>query len=85
MHILCLTLFQSLTNSFQGVFITDFATSYAVFIYECGGMEWGGGVIGWKATDSHYAAHPLSGQPNSSDIGCLHFPSYSAEVYRISR
>ena len=37
---------QSTTNTFQGVLISDGSSSYAVFIYDCLKMNWGGGVIG---------------------------------------
>ena len=74
---------QSFTNTFQGILITDGYSSYAVFIYECGGMEWGGGEIGWQASYSTYKSHYLSGLSNSDDIGCLYSSSYSALVYRL--
>ena len=73
------------TNTFQGIIITNHITTYAVFIYECGGMGWGGGVIGWQVSDSYYAVHSLSGEPDSNDIGCLYYSNYSAVVFRISR
>ena len=74
---------QGITNTFQAILITDGTDSYAVFIYECGGMEWGGGVIGWQASFSNYMSHYLSGHLNSNDIGCLYSSSYSAVVYRL--
>ena len=78
----CISL-QSDTNTFQGILITDGIHSYAVFIYECGGMEWGGGVIGWQSSSTHYEEHYLSGDYYSNDIGCLYSNSYSAIVYRL--
>ena len=74
---------QSTTNTFQGILITDGTDSYAVFIYECGGMEWGGGEIGWRDGSSKQVSHPLSGSSNSNDIGCLYSETYSAIVYRL--
>ena len=56
---------QFITDTFQGTLITDDWNSYAVFTYECGGMEWGGGVIGWQDSSSNYASHYLSGRSNS--------------------
>ena len=47
-------------NRFQGILITDGYHSYAVFIYQCGSMEWGGGVIGWQASTLQYASYYLS-------------------------
>ena len=74
---------KTITNTFQGILITDGSSSYAVFIYECGGMEWGGGVIGWQQSLSEFNSHSLSGDSNSNDIGCLYSSSYSAVVFRI--
>lgn len=45
-------LFQGLTNTFQVILVTDGVGSYAIFIYKCGGMEWGSGVIGWQTSSS---------------------------------
>ena len=74
---------QLTTNTFQTILITDGTVSYAVFIYECGGMEWGGGEIGWRDGSSEQVSHPLSGRSNSNDIGCLYSNTYSAIVYRL--
>ena len=75
---------QSTTNTFQGVLITNGVSSYAVFIYDCGSMKWGGGVIGWQASLSQYNSHYLSGESNSNDIGCLYSTTYSAVVFKIN-
>ena len=75
---------QSTTNTFQGVLITDGSSSYAVFIYECGGMQWGGGLIGWQEGYSQYNTHYLSGDSNSSEVGCLYSTTYSAVVFKIN-
>ena len=81
---MCLYIYtQFITNTFQGILITDGADSYAVFIYVCGGMEWGGGEIGWQDSSSDYASHYLSGSSISNDIGCLYSSSYSAVVFRL--
>ena len=74
---------QSITNTFQGILITDGSSSYAVFIYECGSMEWGGGVIGWQKGSSQYNSHYLSGRSDSNDVGCLYSKTYSAVVFKI--
>ena len=73
---------QFTTSTFQCVLITDGSASYAVFIYDCGGMEWGGAEIGWQATSSLYQKHNLSGY-YSTDVGCAYSSSYSAIVYRL--
>ena len=52
-------LLQVITAAFQAILITDDSVSYAVFIYECGEMDWNGATIGWADTDSIYEAQPL--------------------------
>ena len=74
---------QSKTNTFQGILITNGSSSYAVFVYDCGSMEWGGGVIGWQEGSSQYNSHYLSGDINSNDVGCLYSNTYSAVVFKI--
>ena len=76
------TYMQSVTNTFQSILITDGTDTYAVFIYECGGMEWGGGVIGWQDGPSLYVSQSSSGESDNYDIGCQYSSSYSAIVYQ---
>ena len=75
---------QSITNTFQGILITDGSSSYAVFIYECGGMKWGGGVIGWQASTSHYNSFYTSKLSYNNNIGCLYSTTSSAIVFKIN-
>ena len=86
MSIVCMSFschLQSTTSTFQTVLITDGSSSYAVFIYECGRMEWGGATIGWSEThDSIRETHSLSGR-DSSDIGCTNSNSYSFVIYNL--
>ena len=79
---------QSVTNRFQGVLITDGATSYAVFIYNCHDMEWSGNaIIGWQASSVLYATHSLSGTTNAKDVACLNTPTTSSStlIYRVAQ
>ena len=76
-------LLQYTTNTFQGVLITDGSSSYAVFIYDCDNMDWGGGVIGWQASTSQYNSHYLSGHSNSNGVGCLYSNTYSAVIFEL--
>ena len=73
---------QSITSSFQAVLVTDGQVSYAVFIYECGSMNWGGATIGWADSNSLYQRHSLSGS-DSATVGCQYSSTYSAVVYRL--
>ena len=75
--------FQSTTVTFQAVLITDGSDSYAVFIYDCGGMGWGGATIGWQDSATLYREHYLSGS-SSADVGCLYSNSNSAIVYKLN-
>ncbi|CAI8021025.1 Alpha-tectorin [Geodia barretti] len=75
---------SSTTSTFQAVLITNEISSFAVFIYQCGAMEWGGATIGWAYSGSLYEKHFLSGS-ESARIGCEISPSYTAILYRLSR
>lgn len=68
-------------STFQGILITNRTSSYT--IYECVGMEWGGGTIGWQASTSEHGLHSLSGDPDSNDVGCMYSTNYSAVVFRL--
>ena len=73
---------QFATSTFQAVLITDGYDSYAVFIYQCGGMEWGGATIGWSYSENLYEEHRLSGA-SSNDIGCSYSSTSSAIIYDV--
>ncbi|CAI8021019.1 Low-density lipoprotein receptor-related protein 4 [Geodia barretti] len=73
---------SSITSTFQAVLITDGYDSYAVFIYQCGGMGWGGATIGWAYSGSVYEKHSLSGS-NSASIGCEYSSNASAVIHKI--
>ena len=58
--------------------------SYAVFIYECGGMTLNGATIGWQGLESYeYRVHELSGA-NSAQVGCRYSSTHGAIVYKLS-
>ncbi|CAI8034981.1 Vitellogenin receptor [Geodia barretti] len=71
------------TSTFQAVLITDDYDSYAVFIYQCGGMEWGGATIGWSYSRNLYEEHYLSEAYYSYDIGCTYSSTSSAIIYDV--
>ena len=70
------------TSTFQAVLITDGYDSYAVFIYQCGGMGWGGAEIGWQASRQDVDEHQLSGR-ESAQIGCEYSTNSSSTVFRL--
>jgi hypothetical protein len=73
----------SVNSTFQAVLITDGYDSYAVFIYQCGGMEWGGATIGWGYSRDLYEEHYLSEASYSNDIGCRYSSTSSAIIYDV--
>ena len=75
-------------NSFQVVLVTDGVRSYAVFTYKCGELHWANynASIGFSASSSFFANHPLSRQSNVNSIACLNSPTsqWSNVLYQIS-
>ena len=74
------------TNTFQGILITNGTGSYTVFTYECGAIGWGGGAtIGYKAAESFYQNHALSGS-SAASIGCVNSPAsqWNNVVYQLN-
>lgn len=62
------------TNTFQGLVITDFTTSYAVFTYKCGDLGFSGdATIGFTAGDVLFANHRTSGYL-AKRIACVNSP-----------
>ena len=46
--------------------------TYAVFIYQCGLMQWdNGATIGYNAGPDHFDNH----HPSTSDIACVNYPN----------
>ena len=66
----------------------DQETSYAIFTYKCGLLNWVGdyAAIGYSAGGDFYDSHYLSRQSNVNDIACLNQPSspWSNVVYRVN-
>ena len=77
-------------NNFQVVVAANGEQSYAVFTYKCGGLNWTGKCntsIGFSASSTFFANHPLSRQANATKISCLNnrhdCPEWSNVVYKI--
>ena len=71
------------------VVVTDGTLSYTVFTYQCGDLNWVEGnaaSIGFSASSTTFANHPLSRQANVNDIACLNqqCPPWSNVVYQIN-
>ena len=55
--------------------VTDGINSFAIFIYQCGDLQWSGGAtIGFGAGSESFSNHMLSGTPNVTSIACLNTP-----------
>ena len=55
------------------VVVTNGTKSYAVFTYKCGELNWVMGSsagIGFSASNTLFANHPLSRKTNVNDIAC---------------
>ena len=73
-------------NTFQGIVITNGSTSYTVFTYECGDINWGDqATIGFKATGSFYRNH-LYTASRAASIDCVNSPNsqWNNVVYRLN-
>ena len=66
---------------------SDDTSSYAVFIYKCGSLNWNNrrAGIGYSAETEFYKNHILSMKLNVNDIACLNEPhsEWSNVVYRV--
>ena len=72
-------------NTFQAVVITSGFQSYAVFIYQCGDLNWGNtATIGFKADSDYFANHPSS-QSAANSVDCQGSDSWSTVIYEMSK
>ena len=74
-------------NTFQGLVITDFNSSYAVFIYKCSDLEFSGGAnIGFTAGNVLFSNHRVSGK-RAKNIACRNYPEspWVNWVYKLTR
>ena len=77
-------------NNFQVVVATNGTKSYAVFTYQCGQLNWvvgNGASIGFSASSTFFANHPLSQKNTVNDIACFNqqCPPWSNVVYQINK
>ena len=56
--------------------VTDGANSFAIFIYQCGDLQWTrhGATIGFDASFEFVSIHWLSESQNVTSIACLNTP-----------
>ena len=60
-------------NSFQVVLASNNQTSFAIYTYKCGMLNWvkNRASIGYSAGKDSFFNHPLSKRLNINDIACL--------------
>ena len=73
-----ITFFYAQRNTFQGILVTDFVKSYAVFIYKCDD--------GFVTGDGLYVNHMASLNRSATTVACLNEPvtPWVNLVYKIS-
>ena len=60
------------TNTFQGMLVTNYSTSFAVFTYYCGDLGFSNGAtIGFSSGDGLFANHPAVLRGSAQSIACL--------------
>ena len=78
---------QTAPNTFQAVLVTDGIRFYSIYTYKCGELNWMrlAAGIGFSASSSFFAEHPLSRTPNVNDIACINKDSsvWSNVVYTL--
>ena len=82
----CIRILQN--NTYQTVMVTDGNTSFAIFIYRCGDLQWTrhGATIGFGASFEFVSNHWLSGSQNVTSIACLNTPDsqFFSLLYKVT-
>ena len=70
---------HSQTNTFQAIIITDVFTTYVIYTYKCGELEWSGpdflhAVVGYNLPNVGFMNEPLSRTPAKLSIACENHP-----------
>ena len=74
----CDYIFALQTNTFQGMLVTNYSTSFAVFTYYCGDLGFSNGAtIGFSSGDGLFANHPAVLRGSAQSIACLNQPTSS--------
>ena len=67
--------------------VTDGTNSFAMFLYQCGDLQWSGGAtIGFGAGSEFVSNHRLSGTQNVTSIACLNTPdtNFFSLLYKLT-
>ena len=58
-------------NTYQAIVATDSVSTYAIFTYQCGLLEWGSSAtIGFTAAGNPF----YNNDPSSNNIACINLP-----------
>ena len=60
-------------NTFQGIIVTNFTRSFAVFIYYCGDLTFSSGAT--ITPDGLFANHPATFSGSAQSIACMNSPA----------
>ena len=75
---LLITFIALQTNTFQGMLVTNYSTSFAVFTYYCGDLGFSNGAtIGFSSGDGLFTNHPAVLRDSAQSIACLNQPTSS--------
>ena len=73
-------------NTFQGILVTDYVNSYAIFIYQCGDLNYSNdATIGFVTRDGFFGNHETTLRNDAQSIACQNSPTspWVNIVYRI--
>jgi len=72
-------------NTFQAILVTDGTTSYAIYTYRCGEINWARSPsIGFNAAGRVFDNHPLAGNPSASAIDCNGDNMWNNVIYNLT-
>ena len=74
-----LSIIRAQTNTFQAIIITDVFTTYVIYTYKCGELEWTGpdfrhAVVGYNIPGVGFRNERLSATPGILSIACRNQP-----------
>jgi len=81
----CCCCFSEQMNTYQAVLATDGTSSYAIFTYRCGDINWArSSSIGYNAPGGIFLNHPLAGGPGAANIDCSGSQTWTNLLYNLT-
>ncbi len=72
-------------NTYQAILATDGTSSYAIFTYRCGDINWArGSSIGYNAPGGIFFNHPLAGGTQAAGIDCSGSQTWTNLLYNLT-